>query len=71
MTRVTQTVETTDAATEEELYEYINTLENTLSLVESSLQTTRLENAALRRSIAAYRANSTRRRAVTQATNVA
>lgn len=71
MTRTTQTVQTTDAATEEELYEYINTLENTLALTESSLRTARLESAALRRSISAYRANSTRRRAVTQATNVA
>lgn len=51
-----------DQVTADELYEYINVLEtNTVSL-EATTSRLNEENRAMRRSIAAYKANSTNRR---------
>jgi len=53
---------TVDAVTFDELYEYINVLENRTSSLEVTADRLNDENRAMRRSIAAYKANSTRNR---------
>jgi hypothetical protein len=54
----------------EDLFEYIETLEGTLVSTEYSLTEARKQNAALVRSIAAYKANTTRRRQAAGRANV-
>jgi|688.fasta_scaffold1145616_1 hypothetical protein len=51
-----------DAVTMDELYEYISVLETRTSSLEATTERLNDENRAMRRSIAAYRANATIRR---------
>lgn len=56
------TAQTIDAVTADELYEYINVLENRTAGLEEATGRLYDENRAMRRSIAAYKANATMRR---------
>lgn len=57
--------------TTEELYEYIDSLETELARLQNETVNSRNEIGSLKRSIAAFKANSTRRRAAVAVGNVA
>lgn len=57
--------------TTEELYEYIDSLETELARLQNETVNNRNEIGSLKRSIAAFKANSTRRRAAVVVGNVA